>query len=151
MTTLLLNQIFVRHYLKSLQNKSKKINLGMPQHRTYTPKFHRPKIPDMEVVLLDEDIGNSKKYLTIQGVKLLANNLIEDGSCTNLDLAMDFLNELNEKLVKKSLIMLCSACAGKIGIKKCAACPKNSKIRYCSRECQVSDWPVHKMSCGKKF
>ena len=88
------------------------------------------------------------EYLTIQGVKHLANSLIEDGSCTNLDLAMDFLNELNEKLVKKSLIMLCSACAGKIGIKKCAGCPRNSKIRYCSRECQVAAWPTHKLSCG---
>ena len=98
---------------------------------------------------MDEETGD--EYLSIQGVKLLTNSLIEEGSCTDVDQAIAFLNELNEIVVKKTLITLCSACAGKIGIKKCAACPKNSKIRYCSRECQVSDWPVHKMSCGKKF
>jgi hypothetical protein len=99
-----------------------------------------------EIMFIDEKTGD--EYLTIQGVKHLANSLIEDGSCTNPDLAIALLSELKEKLNKKTLITLCSACAGKIGIKKCAGCPRNSKIRYCSRECQVAAWPSHKLSCG---
>jgi hypothetical protein len=121
-------------------------NAGMPQYRT---NKHKCQKPDKETIYIEEKTGD--EYLTIHGVKLLANRLIEDGSCTDLDLAIAFLNELNSFGKNKTLITLCSMCAGKIGLKKCAACPKNSKIRYCSRECQVSDWPVHKMSCGKKF
>ena len=128
------------------QNITRKINPGMLQHRTNKHKGHKP---DKETIYIDEKTGD--EYLTIHGVKLLANRLIEDGSCTDLDLAIAYLNGLNSFGKNKTLITLCSMCAGKIGIKKCAGCPKNSEIRYCSRECQVSAWPSHKTSCGSRF
>jgi len=46
-------------------------------------------------------------------------------------------------------VQICSACgenpqtSGKI-LKKCASCKTSM---YCSRECQVADWPTHKKSC----
>ena len=118
----------------------------MQQHHMNEYECHKL---DKSKIFLDKDTGD--EYLSIQGVKLLANSLIENGSCTSVDLAIDCLNELNKICMKKTLITLCSMCAGMIGIKKCAGCPKNSEIRYCSRECQVSAWPSHKMSCGSSF
>jgi hypothetical protein len=40
---------------------------------------------------------------------------------------------------------LCSKC-GKIAKKKCAMC----YIHYCSRECQLADWSIHKIECRKE-
>ena len=55
-------------------------------------------------------------YLTMKGAKVVANLLIEDGSCKSVDLAMYALYEINNWSFKKTLITLCSMCAGKIGL-----------------------------------
>ena len=39
---------------------------------------------------------------------------------------------------------ICAQC-GKTTIKKCSAC---LEVRYCSRECQIKHWNVHKESCS---
>ncbi len=37
----------------------------------------------------------------------------------------------------------------KIGtMKKCSNC---NNVRYCSKECQLSEWPFHKRNCNKKY
>ncbi|KAJ7773967.1 hypothetical protein B0H16DRAFT_1510560 [Mycena metata] len=52
---------------------------------------------------------------------------------------------------------MCEGCkAGERGGERfsiCQACNRkmDRKVHYCSRECQVSDWPNHKNICGKKL
>ena len=90
----------------------------------------------------------------MKGCKWIANEMLNDGSCQDIGGAMYILNELNKLALKfqtkKTVthIVLCAMCAERVGLKKCAGCPKNSEIRYCSRACQVAAWPVHRISCG---
>jgi hypothetical protein len=90
---------------------------------------------------------DGKVRVTVKGAKVLANELIEDGSCTNIGRAQRMLEEMNKASPQKTLIVLCSNCARKFGTKKCAKCLSSSQIRYCSKECQVADWPSHRLSC----
>jgi hypothetical protein len=89
-------------------------------------------------------------YVTFKGLKILANALLEDGSCKDINLAVDFIQEVNKQIMKdKHVVVVCSMCAKKVGMKRCAGCPKDSDTRYCSRECQIYAWPFHKSSCMK--
>lgn len=47
-----------------------------------------------------------------------------------------------EEVRKELKALFCVAC-GKLGSKKCSVC----KVTYCSKECQVADWPIHKRKC----
>ena len=40
----------------------------------------------------------------------------------------------------------CRVCSG-VGSKQCSKC---KRVVYCSRECQVLDWKVHKRECTQK-
>lgn len=71
----------------------------------------------------------------------------ENKSCS-LDDTLLYLSIVNACMDAKRKITVCSMCAQKIGLHKCSRCPKDSKTRYCSRECQLAAWPSHKTSCG---
>jgi hypothetical protein len=85
---------------------------------------------------------------TLAGIKLLANAMIDSGECKDPERAMRVLQTAKAQLNNKQTIVWCAHCAHKIGIKQCSGCPKTSKERYCSRECQVAAWPSHKKRCG---
>lgn len=112
----------------------------MPQHRTNKHKVRKVK-PDTKPV------NSGDEWLTIKQCKLLANVLIEEGSCKDVERILYVLKEWNNTNVSKTCVILCAMCAEKIGIKKCSRCPRNSEIRYCSRECQVAAWPSHRICC----
>lgn len=59
----------------------------------------------------------------------------------------DYLASLEGSNEDQSCENLCGNC-GKEAEKKCSKC---EVIYYCSRECQVENWPVHKMKCGNKI
>ncbi|KAJ7349049.1 hypothetical protein DFH08DRAFT_864228 [Mycena albidolilacea] len=40
--------------------------------------------------------------------------------------------------------MVCGQCSKRTGASKCSRC---KMMTYCSRECQVAHWPVHKVHC----
>lgn len=67
------------------------------------------------------------------------------------ELALRMYHEVNLEDGKNLHAVACSKCATMIGFKKCTGCPKTSKLRYCSRECQLADWPSHKACCGGRF
>lgn len=50
--------------------------------------------------------------------------------------------------VNKEKISHCCDGCGKESNKKCTGCKLST---YCSRECQVKEWPTHKLSCKTKF
>lgn len=58
----------------------------------------------------------------------------------------DDLKEIFKKTGLKRLRICtnCNKCC------KCDVCSKCHSKYYCSRECQVADWPKHKISCGKE-
>ena len=89
-------------------------------------------------------------FIDFKGIKRMVNLLIEAGECKDPNHAFKVLQDMRDQTDKKQTVVVCSMCLLKVGIKQCSGCPKNSKTRYCSRECQVAAWPSHKASCGRK-
>ena len=86
--------------------------------------------------------------ITRKAAHNLVNALIEQGDCTDLPRAVAILQKINDHMGKPQRVVLCSNCAGKIGVKRCSGCPDTAEARYCSRECQQAAWPSHKAHCG---
>lgn len=121
----------------------------MHRRRTDKHKCRKPNTKKSPSELDDSEYYGL--YFTLKGLKHLTNFMLDDESnkdITKIDRATHILNVFNDLNGNKSSVVLCAMCAAKIGIQKCAGCPKHSKIRYCSRACQVADWPVHRISCG---
>lgn len=89
-------------------------------------------------------------FINFKGAKRLVNILIKSGECKDPDHAIKMLQDIGGQMDKKQTVVACSMCAQKVGIKQCSGCPKSSKTRYCSRECQIAAWPSHKTSCNRK-
>ena len=66
-------------------------------------------------------------------------------TCAGINLA-EYWKERSEK----PIIILASQC--KNCWKKCERklCGKCLNTRYCSKDCQVNDWPSHKLTCIEK-
>eukprot|EP00002_Diphylleia_rotans_P001603 TRINITY_DN10892_c0_g1_i1.p1 TRINITY_DN10892_c0_g1~~TRINITY_DN10892_c0_g1_i1.p1 ORF type:complete len:563 (-),score=106.72 TRINITY_DN10892_c0_g1_i1:68-1756(-) len=62
-----------------------------------------------------------------------------------IDLINSFDIEEYERSRIDAIKFSCSACGKKVEIKWCAKC---HTACYCSRECQVQDWPQHKQRCN---
>ncbi len=98
--------------------------------------------------------GKEEMYCGEKATEMLLNTLIDQGVCRNTKRAIGWLNEMNRsfndlnvgKFARDSV--LCDMCAKRIGVKKCSGCCNASiPTRYCSRECQVAAWPLHKKTC----
>ncbi|CAB9513372.1 repeat and MYND domain-containing protein 2 [Seminavis robusta] len=59
-----------------------------------------------------------------------------------------FFNVLEVVNIKpdEEKLALCTACGTPHGLKKCSGC---SSLRYCSKDCQKSDWKRHKKECKR--
>jgi hypothetical protein len=92
----------------------------------------------------------AEPVITIKGARVLCNALLDDHtSGATLDRAMRTLQGIHDRLGQgKTLIVACAHCAARVGLKRCARCPRESTLRYCSRECQLAAWPSHKPTCG---
>ena len=91
----------------------------------------------------------AEPLISLKDAKSFINLLIGDDRCEEgaIGRAMLLFGEVNKES-QQILAVLCSNCAKKMGVKKCAGCSKTSQVRYCSKECQVAAWPSHKGSCG---
>ena len=85
-----------------------------------------------------------------KGAHHLINRLIDMGECPDLQRAVGMLQIINNQLGNGQLVVLCSNCAKKIGVKHCSGCPDTAETRYCSRGCQQAAWPSHKPHCGAR-
>ena len=100
-------------------------------------------------LFINEKTGVEECALPMAGMKHLVNLMVDEnplGGAT-IEFGMELLETMYEMqapdyTTKKAV--LCAMCAGKVGVKRCAACPEDSEIRYCSRVCQVAAWPLHK-------
>ena len=101
-----------------------------------------------KIARLDADQANEHTGpgMSLKGLKKHLNGLMALGNCTN---AKEFVGMLQANVLQdgENDIFLCSHCAKQIGSKYCAGCPKEFSPHYCSRDCQVADWPEHKASC----
>jgi hypothetical protein len=61
------------------------------------------------------------------------------------------IEKINNKRNKKNYSnrkSVCDKCNMIVkDIKRCAKC---KKVKYCSQQCQISDWPTHKINCNKQ-
>ncbi len=93
--------------------------------------------------LLDRQTG-----ATIEELVIAINTWVDQGQKIDAHYAVVVLNVVSETCLgapQKSLAV-CSGCRRKLALRRCAAC----RTRYCSRECQVEDWPSHKGSCASQ-
>jgi hypothetical protein len=91
----------------------------------------------------------NEPVIPVKNVPLLVNELIKNKEI-HVEQAVKFLQSINNQIRNNKQVTICANCAKKIGIKKCSQCPSTSTIRYCSRGCQVANWPAHKSCCGAR-
>ena len=90
------------------------------------------------------DIINSPNGANIEELTIAINMWIDEGRDIDVEHAVHFLKFTSEILlgfVSKNLAV-CAGCRGKVACRRCASCSTS----YCSRECQVAHWPVHRKS-----
>ncbi|XP_055590170.1 zinc finger MYND domain-containing protein 10 homolog isoform X2 [Uranotaenia lowii] len=106
------------------------------------------EIPELKTNL----INNAKQYgisRIVQNhktifVTLTQEQIFEKAKRLNDIYNTEVLEEFDNSFVPPTNFdEMCQKCKA-IATKKCSKC---LKVRYCSRECQVSDWPQHKEQC----
>ena len=114
----------------------------MPTRRRLTDKERKAFLAETRYV-------DGEPFSTVKGLRIIANALIDNGDAT-LESCMEMLAACNSRLDKKTTITPCSFCAKKLGLQQCSGCSRTDSTRYCSRECQVAAWPLHKALCRSR-
>ncbi len=117
------------------------------KHLSKKEKFFAKVNPNVNVIRVPRSELDEEPLIKAKDAPLLINALIETGD-TYVEHAAKVLQNINNQLGNNKMVVICSHCAKKIGIKRCSKCPSTTTIRYCSRECQVWAWPSHKTCCG---
>jgi hypothetical protein len=92
---------------------------------------------------------NNVPFTNAKGIQILLNAMIEDDKST-LERGMDIIQQINAQIKKPWIVFPCLFCGKKFGTKQCGGCPKDDTMRYCSKECQLGAWPMHKAICASR-
>jgi hypothetical protein len=92
---------------------------------------------------------DGEPYTSAKGMLIIFNALIEAGK-TTLERCMDIMRQINAQSTKPVTTVPCLFCGKKFGTKQCGGCPKDDTMRYCSKECQLGAWPMHKAICASR-
>lgn len=111
-----------------------------------------PKIKD-EIIDAAKRNGGGYKNITEQQANIFLEQESEKiclyakrlQAAYNIDLLSKYEEEEVDKVQITENEHFCGNCA-KISTKKCSNC---EVVYYCSRECQVNDWPLHQTKCRK--
>jgi hypothetical protein len=96
----------------------------------------------------DDKTDEVEPFIRLKHLPRLFNVLLDsDQSTIDINEAGKLINQLFKESNTNHSAVLCSHCAKKFGVKQCAACNSTSKIRYCSKTCQIAAWPTHRKSC----
>ena len=93
-------------------------------------------------------IKDGEPCFPVDRLKYLVNMRIDMDPTIDLKHAVRLLEATNKEYGIDRKVTPCSCCAKKIGVSQCAGCPRSVDTRYCSKECQLADWPAHKATCG---
>jgi hypothetical protein len=141
-----------RREIDQFPNPSKIVSMHRTKkHYTKKEKFLASVDPNpsFKIVTVDKSETEGEPFMKIKDVCKLTNILIDQGS-TYVEHAIKVAQRLHDHVGTNKKLVICALCAKKIGIKQCAQCPSTTTIRYCSRACQVADWPAHKACCGSR-
>ena len=103
-------------------------------------------------VKLEKDLMDSlcsPNGASIEELIIVINAWVDQGRDIDVEYAVFFLKFISDSLlgVVPRNLAVCAGCRGKVACKRCASCTTS----YCSRECQVAHWPVHRQSdCRRK-
>jgi hypothetical protein len=104
---------------------------------------HRSSKDKLGIVTRD-----GEPFIPVDRAKYLLNQLIDTEPTADLERGLRMIEAMNKHCGINRKVTLCSCCAKKIGLMKCTGCLRSVDIRYCSKECQLADWPAHKALCG---
>ena len=119
------------------------------KHLTKKEKFFAGVEPDPNFHLVNvsnSELEEGEPMMRVKDAAVLVNAMIQQGS-TYVEYGIKTVQRLHDLTGSNKKLVVCACCAKKIGIKRCAQCPSTSTVRYCSRRCQVADWPAHKACC----
>jgi zinc finger MYND domain-containing protein 10 len=136
MNEVLLDQIPpLAHMLRSLEELSL---MNVPTHLTVNP-FVVQQVP-----IIASQISQNRNWQELREESLtrLSQSMDESDRQQIQRLADLYTNNTVEGLLEG---FKCKKCE-KQAFKRCSKC---KSVWYCSRECQVADWPVHKEACNK--
>jgi ankyrin repeat protein len=89
-----------------------------------------------------EKAAAKRLHAGIAQLMAASDDTTEEGGCTWL---YDYCKFLQQRHLGEALCARCGA-PGATGMRRCSKC---KSVRYCSRECQQSDWKQHKLQCKK--
>ena len=124
--------------IETVANLKEKILAIMPDQATYSSRFW---IAD-ETINLSELMSSNKK-VTIKGKILKENLMIEECEIAENDIIVLELKK-NIEWILYHPDEICSYCKNSGILQNCSSC---KLVKYCSRKCQVSDYPDHKHWC----
>jgi len=113
--------------------------------------LERMSMKDLESLGKKIFYRDGKQCTTAKGMQILWNNIIEAGD-TTIEQCMRIMqqNDAQTTDTKSVMAIPCLFCGKKFGLSRCAGCPNDKSIRYCSKECQLGAWPVHKAICASR-
>jgi hypothetical protein len=92
---------------------------------------------------------NGEKCYNTRCMLIICNAMIDDGNCC-LEKGMELILQMNVHCDEPITPVPCSFCGRKFGRNRCSACRNDESVRYCSKECQLGAWPMHKAVCASR-
>lgn len=131
--------------------KHRLCTLGLSEAKTKSQIIleEMPKIRDSIVSQLKKDggYGEVARVHSARFYGLSQNEVVAWAQRLNSVYNFDLLEKVEERPDQKpSLRNVCGQC-GVDAVQKCSNC---EQVYYCTRECQVKNWPHHKTICRKK-
>lgn len=125
-----------KHYLCTLQLSGKRDSRGV---------FQLEELPEIKENIMRAAKAIGYKAIARRQADVFLNKSMEEIVELAKQLNAAYVSDSWEKMVPfaSDTSQVCGNCK-KIATKKCYQC---GEVYYCDRECQVTDWPQHKLQC----
>ena len=117
-----------------------------------------PKLEHVKNIVGDPDNDFAHPAYFTRCSRALARIILLDPGCRDLEVVRDLSSRIScscldakkaqqAKLKKKQTTAICTECKQEIGLERLLVCGECKIANYCSKECQVADWPRHRIYC----